>query len=255
MTLEITETTMAQNIFEPSLVHSDPISYLFPNYKIGIVIPAFNEMYNIRKVIMRIPKNISSLLQIIVVNDGSSDKTSQVVEDTEAILLNHESNIGYGAAVRTGFNYCIKQNMDVIVTLDADGQHDPIYLADIIRPIIEGEVDFTIGNRHEVEYIAGNPYKKVFSKLMSGIYSLLFLKKISDPTNGFRAFSFRLLKNMEFESNYTITQEILFKIVPKYDIKQIPLKVHGRLHGNSFIRVNKYLKNTIIAFYKFFLRH
>lgn len=227
--------------------------YKFPNIKIGVIIPAFNECNSINKALQSVPQNISNKLDVIVVDDGSKDNTAKIAKNEGAIVIKHGKNRGYGAAVRTGFDFCFKNNYEVIVNLDSDGQHDPRDIVKFITPILNKEADFVLGNRYYNKYNAINPYKLIFSKLMSVIYSILFHKKIYDPTNGYRAFSRNLLQNENFISNYTITQEILFKIVPKYKIIQVYTHVLPREHGNSYIRFDLYLKKTTVAFYKFYI--
>lgn len=226
--------------------------YLFPGVKIGVVIPAYNEKNTIGKTLQRFPTDISDNLDIIVVNDGSTDNTREIAEKYNVKVINLRENHGNGAAVRKGMEYCRKKEYDVVVTLDADGQHDPQDIAKFVEPIINGNIDFVVGNRFEHEYYM-KPMRKFCSRFMSVLYSIIFRKKIIDPTNGFRAFSPKVLKEVRMEANYSTIQEMLFKVVPNYSFKQVPTLVSQRLHGNSFIKLPVYLKNTIILFIKTFI--
>ncbi len=228
------------------------IKYLFPDLKVGIVIPAFNEELNIGNTLERIPTNISDRMEIVVVDDGSVDNTYKVARCFDVNIIRHLNNRGNGAATKTGLRFCKERECDVAIILDGDGQHDPKYIHNFIRPIVEDNIDFTIGNRFKY-YYKMNPYRKLCSKLISVFYLLILRKKISDPTNGYRALSSKIFNRIEFQSDYSLTQEMLFKIIPKYNYKEIPLKVGQREHGQSFIKLKNYLKKIIFYFIKYYI--
>ena len=228
------------------------IKYKYPNLMVGVVIPAFNEENNLGNVLSKIPINISNNLDIIVVNDGSTDKTLEIAKKFDTIILNHNRNRGNGAATITGLNFCKNNDYDIVIILDADGQHDPKYLYDFISPIVRNDVDFVIGNRFK-NYYKSNKYKIFFSRLMTVFYYVLLRKKISDPTNGYRALSSKCLSKLSFESQYSITQEMLFKILPFYKYKEIPIIVNQRDNGRSFIKMKNYLLKMILMILKFYI--
>ncbi len=217
-----------------------------------MVIPAYNEELNIGKTLAQIPKNISNKMEIIVVDDGSVDHTYKIAKKYDINIIRHPKNRGNGAATKTGLNYCKKINCDVAVILDGDGQHDPKYIGKFIKPIFENSIDFVIGNRFTYFYNM-NAYRKLCSKLMTAFYFLLLRKKISDPTNGFRALSSKVINNIGFESEYSLTQEMLFKIIPKYNFKEIPIIVKQREHGQSFLRLKNYFTKIILFFIKYYI--
>jgi len=226
--------------------------YLFPGLKIGVIIPAYNEEINIGNLLERIPNNLSEKMEIIVVDDGSVDNTYEVASRYDVSIIKHPKNRGNGAATKTGLTYCKDNNCDIAVILDGDGQHDPKYLSDFIRTIKEDSIDFVIGNRFK-QYYDMNAYRKFCSKLMTAFYFLLLRRKISDPTNGYRALSSNVINKIEFESDYSLTQEMLFKIIPKFNFKEIPLKIEQREHGQSFIKLKKYFTKIILFFIKYYI--
>lgn len=228
------------------------MKYLFPSLKIGLVIPAYNEELNIGKTIEQIPRNISDKLDVVVIDDGSMDKTSDIASKYNITLLKHPKNRGNGAATKTGLNYCRERNFDIIVILDADGQHDPKYISNFITPILGDSIDFTIGNRFKYYYDM-EPKRKLCSKLMTAFYFIFLRRKVADPTNGYRALSSKLLKELEFESEYSLTQEMLYKIIPYYKYKEIPVRVNPRNHGQSFIKIKNYLLKILLLFLKFYI--
>ena len=112
--------------------------------KVTIGIPAFNEEKNIAGIILKL-KKISD--DIIVCDDGSTDNTKQLAEDAGAIVLQHKKNQGYGAAITTLFDYCRKENVDVMVTIDGDGQHNATEIPLLLDAITNHNVDVAIGSR------------------------------------------------------------------------------------------------------------
>ncbi|MFX1363501.1 MAG: glycosyltransferase family 2 protein [Promethearchaeota archaeon] len=226
--------------------------YRFPSLRIGVVIPAYNEEMNIGKTLDKIPRNISNKMEIIVIDDGSDDNTYQIASKYDVNIIRHHKNRGNGAATKTGLNYCKEVKCDVVVLLDGDGQHDPKYINDFIEPIFKDNIDFVIGNRF-MNYYNMNIYRKLCSKLMTAFYFLLLRKKISDPTNGYRALSSKLINKIGFESEYSLTQEMLFKIIPYYNFKEIPVKVKQREYGQSFIKLKNYFTKIILFFIKYYV--
>lgn len=233
-------------------VKTSDTKYLFPGLKIGVVIPAYNEEMNIGDTLSQIPKNVSDKLNVIVVDDGSSDKTSEKASQFDITLLKHPINRGNGAATKTGLEFCKEKEFEIAIILDADGQHHPKYISDFVKPIMEDSIEFVIGNRFRYYYDM-DKNRKLCSKLMTAFYFLFLHKKIADPTNGYRALSSKLIQNIEFESDYSLTQEMLFKIVPFYKYKEIPIKVNPRDHGESFIKIKNYLLKIVLLFIKFYI--
>ncbi len=237
-------------------IHDNIISlkdnYIYPNLKIGIVIPAFNEELNLDKVLSKIPKNLSNKLELIVVDDGSTDNTQGIALTHKSIVLCHNKNKGYGAAVKTGLKYCKNKKYDITIILDGDGQHNPKCLSQFIDSIILENFDFAIGNRYYFPYKM-KVSKKLCSKIISAIYLIFFSKRIHDPTNGYRALSYKTLKDLNLESNYSISQEMLLKLVPEYSFKEIPVKIDQRKNGHSFVKLRQYFIKMFLIVLKYYV--
>jgi len=207
-------------------------------------IPAFNEEKNIAAIIAKLADIADSL---IVCNDGSSDLTSDIAEKMGAFVINHEKNLGYGAAIRSIFLKAKEMNGDVLVTFDADGQHRVEDIENVIKPIIDQEVDLVIGSRFLDESEKEVPqYRKVGIKVITKITNASIKKQLTDSQSGFRAYSKKVLAELNpSELGMGISTEILIKASSKnFRITEVPIKIlyagdtstHNPVsHGSSVI--------------------
>jgi glycosyltransferase involved in cell wall biosynthesis len=163
-------------------------------------IPAFNEENTISGVIVECMKFAHI---IIVCDDGSADSTADIAEKLGAITIRHDKNVGKGQALRSIFEACVKFNPDVIVTIDADGQHDPQEIPQLIKPIVNGESDVILGNRYLAPLSYKIPlYRRVGLHFINWLGKKAHKSNISDSQNGFRAYNAKALKVISlFESN------------------------------------------------------
>lgn len=149
------------------------------------IIPAFNEEETISDVIEETKQSLS-FADILVVNDGSKDRTSKIARDSGIIVINHTYNLGYGAALQTGFRFAEKNGYDFVIIMDADGQHIPSYAEGLIKAMQEYKADVVIGSRFINEGYRVGIIKKI------GIWLFSFIAKrytgipITDPTSGFQ---------------------------------------------------------------------
>jgi len=220
---------------------------------ISIVIPVYNEENSIQDVIERIPNHRN--YEIILIDDGSTDNSLKKIKEIQnkpIKVIEHQKNKGYGAAIKTGLNYCKNNDTDIMIFLDGDGQHNSQDIEKFASALINESVDFAIGNRYTYNYSMPIS-KKICSKILCALYYFLFRKKVSDPTNGFRAINSKIIRQLVLESDYSISQEMLFKLVKDYKFKQIPIKVYSRVSGESFIRIKDYLLKMILLFLKYYI--
>lgn len=222
--------------------------------KVFIVIPAFNEGSIIGDVIIEV-KN-AGYKNILVINDGSLDKTKCIAEKSGAEVLNHIINLGQGAALRTGIEY-LRENYDpdVIVTFDADGQHQAEDIEKIVRPVLEEDFDITLGSR----FLEIKNEVPVFRKILlkAGILFTYFVSgiRLSDAHNGFRALGKKAIDSIQIsQRGMTHASEIIEEIKTKnLKFKEIPVKIlytdysksKGQSSLNSFKIVSKILFRKI----------
>ena len=207
-------------------------------------IPAFNEEKNIAAIITKLADITDT---IIVCNDGSSDLTSDIAEKMGAFVINHEKNLGYGAAIRSIFLKAKELNGDILVTFDADGQHRIEDIEKVTKPIIDQEVDLVIGSRFLDESEKEVPrYRKVGIKVITKITNASIKKQLTDSQSGFRAYSKKVLNELNpSELGMGISTEILIKASNKnFRITEVPIKIlysgdtstHNPVsHGSSVI--------------------
>ena len=212
--------------------------------KIIVGIPAFNEEKNIAVLITQLKKIAD---KIIVCNDGSTDLTSKIAEELGATVINHEKNLGYGAAIRSIFLKSKDLDGDILVTFDADGQHRTEDINSVINPIINGESDLVIGSRFLDESEKDVPkYRKAGINLITKITNATIKKQLTDSQSGFRAYSKKVVNELNpSESGMGISTEILIKASAKnFRISEVPIKItyfgdtstHNPItHGSSVI--------------------
>ena len=177
--------------------------------KITVGIPAYNEEKNIAKIIVKLKKTVD---QIIVCDDGSTDSTSAIAESLGAIVVKHAKNSGYGMAIQSIFLKSKEINADILVTLDADGQHKIEDINKIIKPVVDGEADISIGSRFLKEDNNTPGYRKLGVKIITKVTNSSLSEKITDAQSGFRAYNNKVLQSLTpADSGMGISTEILIK--------------------------------------------
>lgn len=190
---------------------------------VAIIIPAFNEEPVIAQEITKMKSLFDS---VIVVNDGSHDNTKKEAEKTGCIVVNHPVNRGLGAALKTGINVALMLEADIIVTFDADGQHNVDDIKTLITPLEQKEADIVIGTRFNDEDLSHVPSEKLVGNILLTILTSVFSGvQISDSQSGLRAFTKEVAQKMElYADGYAISSEIVFEAARhKFAFKEIPI--------------------------------
>lgn len=209
------------------------------NKKIAVVIPALNEERLIGQVIEAIPGFVD---HILVVDDGSSDRTVVISREKGAITISHKRNRGVGAALITGVKSVLEMQVDIMVNIDADGQFNPVDIEKLVMPIIENRADFVTASRFiKKDFRPHMPaIKYMGNKFMSGFISRLTKQKFYDVSCGFRAYSKETLQRLNLFGDFTYTQETFIDLAFKnLEILEVPVHVKGkREHGKSRVASN-----------------
>ena len=192
--------------------------------KITIGIPAFNEEKNIAKIITRLKKITNS---IIVCDDGSSDMTSEIANNLGVIVVKHEKNTGYGAAINTIFQRAKDIETEILVTFDADGQHRVEDIGEVINPIQENIADIVIGSRFLQKNDQVPGYRKIGIKAITKVTNASINQKLTDSQSGFRAYNKKVLQNIfPSDKGMGISTEILIKASQKnFRITEVPVTI------------------------------
>ena len=192
---------------------------------VAIGIPAYNEEKNIASIIAKL-LNLS--YSVIVCNDGSTDMTGAIAEKMGAIVVNHSRNLGYGSAIRSIFSKAKELGYDVLVTLDADGQHRIEDTKAMLEPIINGNADITIGSRFSGQNKNQVPkYREIGIKTITKLANVTSKNKITDAQSGFRAYNKKVLQEIvPSEHGMGVSTEILIKANKKgFKIAEVPITV------------------------------
>jgi len=204
-----------------------------------IIIPALNEEKSLPAVIREIRTSLPTA-DVLVVNDGSSDATGEVARNGGASVIEHPYNMGIGATMQTGFLYALQNGYEVSVQVDGDGQHPPLFLPDMVRPIFERRANLVIGSR----YLSDGGFKSTFLRKLGIRFFTLIVwifsgKKVTDPTSGYRALDRMGLELFaeEYPSDYPEVEALILAHKKGLHIQEIPIEMKVRQGGISSIGV------------------
>ena len=188
-----------------------------------ICIPAYNEEKNITTIVKDCKKFADS---VIVCDDGSTDGTAKLAEAEGAVVLQHKKNQGYGSAISTLFDYCRKENADIMLTIDGDGQHSTDQIPLLFNAITKHKVDVAIGSRF-LNDDDTPAYRKAGIKIITSATNYSTNIKVSDSQSGFRAYSSAAIKEIfPTETGMAVSTEILLKISNKgLSLAEVPITV------------------------------
>jgi Glycosyl transferase family 2 len=203
--------------------------------RIAIVIPAYNEEDNIAHVLERIPPTVCGLgTAVLVMDDGSRDSTGEIAREHGAAVARHVTNLGGGAALRTGYRLMVDSGSKIVVTLDADGQHRPEEMAKLVQPILDGTVDMAHGSR-----VLGHAEPNHFAREMGIVFfnrlvSLITRTKVTDCSNGYRAVRTSVLPQLVLRQEQFHTSEFMIEAIKRgIPATEVGVTVDQRLHGHS----------------------
>lgn len=221
---------------------------MYKDYKIGIVVPAYNEAMLIEETLKDMPYDAD---RIYVVNDGSTDATHQIIKglcSQRLCIISNDQNRGVGAAIITGYQKALEDNIDIVVVMAGDNQMDAKHLPELLEPIIIGKADYAKGNRlSRLEHsrgmsnwrFFGNWLLTILTKIASGYW------RIRDSQNGYTAITSDALKKIELDRvypRYGYCNDILVKLnVAGCRVVDVPIparygRENSKIHYNVFIR-------------------
>ena len=224
--------------------------------KLIIQIPSFNEEETLLTTLNDLPKSINGIdeIQVLVINDGSTDRTREIALEWGASVIDIKPNKGLANAFRTGLNQGLKMGADIIVNTDADNQYCASDIAKLVAPICEGNADIAVGARDIFKIKEFSPVKKILQKVGSAVLRHLSSTNVLDAPSGFRAFSRQAAMRINVFDNYTYTMETLIQAGAKeLRVVSVPIKVNPQLRKSKLVKnifdyIYQSMKTTIRMF-------
>lgn len=202
-----------------------------------VVVPAYNEERSIHTVIKNI-KTQEPNIDVVVINDGSTDNTYLEAKKAGALVINLPQNLGIGGAVQTGYIYAKNNNYDIVIQIDGDGQHNPKDIGKLTYLLQQDQADMVIGSR----FIENTNYKasvmrKIGINFFSKLVSILCKEKYYDTTSGYRAVNKKCIKlfSCYYPKDYPEVEAIVFAKKRGIRIKEVSVSMDERIQGKSSI--------------------
>ncbi len=219
-----------------------------------VIIPAFNEEGSVGKVVEEVETQLPGM-DVLVVNDGSTDLTSKIAKAKGAIVLDLPFNLGIGGAMQAGYKYAYKKGYDIAIQVDGDGQHDPREIPKLLRALEGLEVDVAIGSRFigDSEY-KGSVMRRLGILILSEAISMVVGQKLTDPTSGFRAANRRAIQlfSVNYPQDYPEPEALVLLHQCGLKMKEVPVKINQRYSGESSItkiRSIYYMVKVLLAIF------
>ena len=203
--------------------------------RVCFIVPAYNEEASIRAVVTQL-RSIRKHDQIVVINDGSTDRTSAQVKDLDVTLIELPFNLGIGGSVQTGLKYARDDGFDVAVQIDADGQHTPSEVEKLLAAI--DDVDMVIGSRFIMKTAySPSSFRYIGIRIFSILLFLTTGKKFYDPTSGFRAFNTKAINFLSehYPTDFPEPESIMYLDKAGLKIKEVSVKMSQRQGGVSSV--------------------
>jgi glycosyltransferase involved in cell wall biosynthesis len=201
-----------------------------------VVIPAYNEGGVIAGVIENVRRVVPDF-EILVVNDGSRDRTAREAAAAGAIVVSHYFNMGYGVTIQTAYKYAYAKGYDYLVQIDGDGQHDAAFIPQLLAPVVAGDTDFVVGSR----FLGVESYRPSFSRRLGILFfrklvSTLIGRSITDPTSGYQAFNrevMRFFTTDVFPCDYPDADMLVTLNMAGFRIRELPVRMFANAAGKT----------------------
>lgn len=201
------------------------------------IVPALNEELNIGRVVDEL-RAFDSSLEVVVISDGSVDRTAEVAAEHGAHVIRLPFNLGIGGAVQTGFRYAWENGYEVAVRCDGDGQHNPAELPKVLAPVLAGEADICVGSRFTgAEGYRSSATRRVGIRILALIVSAIARQRVTDTTSGFQALNRRALGLFagDYPHDYPEVEGMVMTIKHRLRLCEVPVSMREREHGRSSI--------------------
>src|SRR4051794_28997865 len=202
---------------------------------VAVVIPAYNEAEALPAVLRSMPDMACGLPVVpVVVDDGSVDGTGTIAAGCKALVRKHETNRGGGAALRTGFAYAREHGAHIVVTMDADGQHLPSELEQMVEPVASGRAGLAVGSRALGAADPNTRARELGIAVFNRLISVLMRRRITDCSNGYRAVDADVLGKLDLRQEQFHTSEFLIEALARgINVEEVAVTVAARTHGTT----------------------
>jgi glycosyltransferase involved in cell wall biosynthesis len=221
------------------------------------IVPAFNEEGNVGRVIDEI-RAFDGSFDVVVVDDGSYDRTAEVARAHGARVLRLPFNLGIGGAVQTGFRFAFENGYDLAVRVDGDGQHDPAQLPAILAPVLAGEADIAVGSRFAADE-GGTGYRssrsrRIGIRLLAWVVSRIVGRRVTDTTSGFQALNRQgiALFARDYPHDYPEVEATVMVFRHRLRMVEVPVSMRERAGGRSSITALRsvyYMAKVLLAIF------
>ena len=204
------------------------------------LVPALNEEGTIASVVAEL-RAYDAELEILVIDDGSHDRTAEIARAAGARVLRLPFNLGIGGAVQTGFRYAFENDFDLAVRVDGDGQHDASQLAAVVDPVLRGDTDIAVGSRYlgtRADGYRSSTTRRLGIRILARVVSLLTREPITDPTSGFQALNRKAIALFaaDYPHDYPEVEAIVLVRRHRLRLLEVPIAMRPRVVGRSSIR-------------------
>ena len=218
------------------------------------IVPALNEEESVAQVISEI-RAFDPGFEVIVVDDGSVDRTTEVAREHGARVLRLPFNLGIGGSVQTAFRYALENGFELAIRLDGDGQHDAANLAALVTPVLDDTADIAVGSR----YLGDGGYKQaahrqIGNRVLAGAASLVTRQHVTDPSSGFQALNRRAITLFANDYPHEFPEVEATVLVAKHRLRrmEVPAAMRDRLAGHSshgFFKSAYFLAKVLLALF------
>jgi hypothetical protein len=201
----------------------------------AVVLPAFNESDNLPWVLSEMPKEVCGLPVVpIVVADGCTDATETTARNLGAIVIRRDLRRGSGAAVRVGHRAALQLGATLVVTMDADGQHDPREISGLVGPLISGKADMVQGSRVLGSFETESRLRRMGVNIFARLLTTLGRSRITDPSTGYRAMTVHAMRRLDLRQDQFYVSEMILDAARKgLTVREVPITLRRRASGRT----------------------
>jgi glycosyltransferase involved in cell wall biosynthesis len=221
-----------------------------------VLLPAHDEEHTVADVVRRAPRDVRGHpVEVVVVDDGSTDRTAAEARAAGATVVRHGANRGLGAAVRTGLAHAVARGAVAVAFLDADGEYAPEELDRLVGPVLDGHADYVAGSRFAGLERRMLPHRWLGNRLLTvavqGIVRRWGVRGLTDAQSGYRALSPAAAAAAEIVHDFNYAQVLTLDLLGKgFRYAEVPITYGFRRHGQSFVRLGPYLRRVVPAVWR-----